>query len=63
MTEAADTRTLGRGLIDTFAQGWARAKLDLICSVFAEDAVFLETPFSQPAVGLPAIRRWWADVP
>lgn len=63
MTEAADTRTLGRELIDAFAQGWARAKLDLICSVFAEDAVFLETPFSQPASGLPAIRRWWADVP
>lgn len=63
MTEAADTRTVGRELIDTFAQGWARAKLELICSVFAEDAVFLETPFSQPAVGLPAIRRWWADVP
>ncbi len=63
METASDTRTLGRELIDTFAAGWSRAKLDTILSVFAEDAVFIETPFSPPTTGLPAIRKWWADVP
>ncbi len=63
MTAPADTRSLARDLVDRFARGWAAAKLDLICSVFAEDAVFQETPFSAPVQGLPAIRRWWADVP
>lgn len=57
------TTELGRALIDTFAQGWSKANLDTILSVFAEEAVFLETPFSMPTKGTAAIRRWWADVP
>jgi len=52
-----------RELIDNFARGWGKANLDLVCSVFADDAVFRETPFTEPITGLPAIRRWWADVP
>lgn len=63
MTTETDIRVLARELVDTFARGWAKAKPDLICSVFSEDAVFLETPFSTPTQGLAAIRRWWADVP
>lgn len=58
-----DIRTLARSLVDTFAEGWAGAKVDLIMSVFAEDAVFLETPFAEPLRGQDAIRRWWSDVP
>ncbi len=53
----------GRDLIDIFARGWAKANLDLVCSVFTDDAVFQETPFTDPISGLPAIRKWWADVP
>ena len=63
VTDPPETRLLGRQLIDAFAQGWAKAKLDQICSVFTDDAVFIETPFATPLQGLPAIRRWWADVP
>lgn len=63
MNDAPDIRTIGRRLIDTFAGGWARAKIDPLMSVFAEDAVFLETPFAEPIRGEGAIRRWWADVP
>jgi len=36
---------------------------DGIASVFSEQAVFVETPLSQPVVGQDAIRRYWADVP
>lgn len=57
------TSELGRALIDSFADGWSQAKVDTLMSVFAEDAVFLETPFSAPLRGTAAIRRWWADVP
>jgi len=32
-------------------------------SVFAPDAVFKETPFSEPLRGQEAIRGYWADVP
>jgi hypothetical protein len=32
-------------------------------SVYAPDAVFVETPFSEPLRGIEAIRLYWADVP
>jgi hypothetical protein len=63
MDAAIDTRSLGRQLMDILEKGWTRGKLDLIMSIFADEAVFQETPFTTPVQGLPAIRRWWADVP
>lgn len=57
------TTALGRTLIDTFARGWSKAQVDTILEVFADEAVFLEAPFSAPLKGTAAIRRWWADVP
>jgi ketosteroid isomerase-like protein len=57
------TRTLARGLIDDFAKGWSKANVELLASVFAEEAVFLETPFVEPLRGLAAIKRYWSDVP
>ena len=59
----ADTRSLGRSLIDTFGLGWSRAKIDVLMSVFAEDAVFIETPFSSPLRGKEAVLSYWKDVP
>ncbi len=50
-------------MIDTFGKGWERGDVETICSVFADDAVFLETPFSEPDRGLPAIREYWKDIP
>lgn len=32
-------------------------------SVYAPDAVFVETPFSEALRGTEAIRRYWLDVP
>jgi ketosteroid isomerase-like protein len=63
MDSTPDTRTIGRELIDAFAKGWSKAKLDLIMSVFSDDAVFVETPFTAPVTGAGEIRKWWADVP
>jgi SnoaL-like domain len=61
--QARDSRELGRSLIDTFGKGWAKPNIDLLASVFAPNAVFVETPFSEPLRGTEAIRRWWLDVP
>jgi len=61
--QARDTRELGRTLIDTFGKGWAKPSIDLLVTVFAPNAVFIETPFSEPIRGVDAIRRWWLDVP
>ncbi|HET6577900.1 MAG TPA: nuclear transport factor 2 family protein [Gemmatimonadales bacterium] len=58
-----DARELGRTLIDRFGGGWAKSDIDLLTSVFAPEATFVETPFSEPIRGANAIRRWWLDVP
>ena len=58
-----DTRALGRTLIDTFGQGWARGNVELLMSVFRADAVFVETPFSTPLEGTDAIRGYWIETP
>src|SRR5262245_35989741 len=63
MAAEVDTRALGRGLIDTFEKGWARPDVDLLMSVYAPEAVFVETPFSEALRGTEAIRRYWLDVP
>jgi len=52
-----------RRLIDTFGEGWEKGDIELLCSVFTPDAVFLETPFSQKEVGIQAIRAYWQDLP
>lgn len=62
-TEAIGTAARGRELVDTFARGWAKGQIDTIISVFATDAVFIETPFADPARGTAEIRRYWSDVP
>jgi ketosteroid isomerase-like protein len=61
--QAPDTRALGRSLIDALGAGWSRANVDQIMAVFAPEAVFIETPFSEALRGTQAIRRWWLDVP
>ena len=62
MTET-DTRVLGRTLVDTFGKGWARGSVDLMMSVYAPNAIFVETPFSAPLAGADAIRGYWAEMP
>jgi ketosteroid isomerase-like protein len=62
-TTVGTTAALGRALIDEFGRGWSRAKVDAMMSVFAPDAVFLETPFADPLRGADAVRSYWADVP
>jgi len=61
--QTAGIRALGRTLIDTFGQGWSRPNIDQLMTVYATDAVFVETPFAEPLRGLEAIRRYWLDVP
>lgn len=60
---AAATRRLGRSLIDTFGTGWARGDMNLLMSVYAPDAIFVETPFAEPLRGIDAIRGYWNEVP
>lgn len=62
-SSAPDSRALGRTLVDTFGKGWAKGDIPLLMSVFAEDATFVETPFSAPRKGREAILQYWRDIP
>ena len=52
-----------RQLIDTFGAGWEQGDVDVLAGVFTPEAVFIETPFSEPLAGVAAIRGYWKDVP
>jgi ketosteroid isomerase-like protein len=54
---------LARELVDQLAKGWSKGRVDTMLGVFAEEASFVETPFSTPLVGHEAIRGWVADIP
>jgi len=60
---SAGIGALGRLLIDTFGKGWAKGDVPLLMSVFTDDAVFIETPFSAPRTGRDSILGYWRDVP
>ena len=57
----SDAKTFG-DLVDTFGRGWEDGDVDVLVSVFAADAVYVETPFAPHAHGLEAIREAWKGV-
>lgn len=62
-TTVEATRALGRTLMDEFGRGWSKGKVDVLVGVFTLDAVFIETPFSEPLRGIDAVKGYWAEVP
>jgi hypothetical protein len=63
MPDAAAMRGIARQLADQLAEGWSKGRPDLMVGVFADDPVFIETPFSMPLTGTDAIRQWASDIP
>jgi ketosteroid isomerase-like protein len=64
MDQSIETiRALGRTLIDTFGTGWAKPDIELLMTIYAPDAVFVETPFTAALRGTDAIRGYWNEVP
>ncbi len=61
--ETDATRRLGGQLMESFFEGWSKEKLEPLLSIFHDEGVFLETPHTASLKGLPAIRRYWSDVP
>jgi ketosteroid isomerase-like protein len=63
-TPPIDTaRATARALVDQLAEGWSKGRPDLMLGVFADEPVFIETPFSTPLTGTDAIRQWASDIP
>lgn len=44
-------------------RAWEERDPDRAAELFADDALYYETPFSEPLRGREAIRAYWAEVP
>lgn len=62
-SDTSAMRNVARQLVDQLADGWSTGRPDLMVGVFADQAVFIETPFSSPISGAEAIRQWASDIP
>lgn len=51
-----------RALVEEFGRGWEAGDIDRLVAVFTDDAVYLETPFSDPARGVSAVREAWQGI-
>lgn len=49
--------------LDTMGRAWEAGDPDRAAELFTDDAVYYETPFSEPLRGREAIRAYWAEVP
>lgn len=59
---ATGTASTGRRLVDAFGQAWERANALSLVALFAETAVFVESPFGSARTGTDAIRDYWQDL-
>ena len=47
--------------LTVYEKAWRTAGVDLLAGLFTEDATYLQGPYDQPVVGLPAIGRMWEE--
>lgn len=63
MSDDSSFPARAREMLDTFAKGWSKGRVDMMVDLFHPQAILLETPFSPPMQGVDAIRAWAADIP
>jgi len=49
-----------RAWLDRYRSAWQERDPEAVIRLFAEDATYQETPFSQPMRGREAIRQYWS---
>jgi hypothetical protein len=49
-------------LLAAFKEGWEKRSVDMIVELFDKDIDYRPDPFSDPLVGLNAVRSLWNDV-
>lgn len=50
-----------RAWLDEYATAWETGDADAAAALFAADATYHETPFTEPLEGRGAIREYWAE--
>jgi ketosteroid isomerase-like protein len=58
-----ELRVTYSGMIERFGKAWEQGKPEEITEIFADDAVFLASPFDEPLSGKAAIAEYWKDIP
>ena len=51
-----------RAWLDGYRLAWEGRDPEAVSRLFAEDATYQETPFTQPMQGRAAIRQYWSEV-
>ncbi|WP_129663933.1 nuclear transport factor 2 family protein [Phytoactinopolyspora endophytica] len=52
-------RTQVTGWVQAYENVWRTPGTDALASIFTEDAAYLQGPYQEPVIGLPAIARMW----
>lgn len=50
-----------RAWLDEYATAWETGDADAAAALFAPDATYHETPFTEPLAGRDAIREYWTE--
>ena len=53
---------LVRSWLENYRVAWETSDPEAVVRLFAEDAAYQETPFTQPMRGREAVRQYWARV-
>lgn len=61
MLEPMTDRTSVDRWVTNYEAAWRTAGTELLAALFTEDAVYLQSPYEEPVVGLAAIGRMWVD--
>ena len=48
-----------RKFLETYTRAWETKDAELAASLFTDGAIYQETPFGEPIVGVEAIRAYW----
>jgi uncharacterized protein (TIGR02246 family) len=51
-----------RAWLEAYGRAWEARDPEAVSRLFAEDATYQETPFTQPMRGHEAIRQYWSQV-
>lgn len=46
-----------------YGEAWMKADPALAASLFSDDCLYYETPYSEPAAGQAGVRQYWQAVP
>jgi ketosteroid isomerase-like protein len=63
VTTSDQQKAIYAALVEAFGSAWEKGDGAAIAATFAEEGVFVASPFDRPLRGRAAIRDYWKDIP